>query len=116
MLQKLLGSNDLSTFLVTFFFALIGVALSLLWHTTSRDIRSTDTPFAFSWSFLLSDNIKRIITGVILIYIAIRFYPDLFGKPVTEYLAFGIGLGLDKIAEVIKNKTTILDVDRDKLK
>ncbi|MES2004349.1 MAG: hypothetical protein V4450_07495 [Bacteroidota bacterium] len=115
MLQKLIGSNDLSSFAAAFFFALIGVALSLLLQTTKRDINASGTPFHFSWSFFLADNIKRIAAGLILIYIAIRFYPELFGKPINEYLAFVVGVGLDKVAELIKNASGILQVNRDKI-
>ena len=115
MFQKIIGSNDLTSFLAAFIFALIGVALSLLWHATTRNQNSPNTPVKFSWNFLLSDNVKRIAASLITIFIAIRFYPDLFGKPINEYLAFGVGLGLDKISEVIKNKTNLLDVNRDKI-
>lgn len=115
MLQKLIGSVDPQTFIASFLFALIGVALSLLLHTTKRDVRSDNTPFAFSWSFLLKDNIRRIIAGLLLIYVAIRFYPDLFGEPMTDWTALGIGLAIDKVAELLKNHTNLLSVNRDKI-
>lgn len=115
MLQKLIGSYDLTSFLACLFFAYIGVALSLLWHTTERNPNSQSTPIAFSWKFFLSDNVKRIVSGVLTIYAAIRFCPDVFGIAVNEYVAFGIGLGIDKIAEFIKSKTNLLDVNRAKI-
>lgn len=115
MLQKLIGSVDAQTFFASFLFALIGVALSLLLQTTKRDVRSDNTPFAFSWKFLLKDNIRRIIAGILIIYVAIRFYPDWFGEPMTDFLALGVGLAIDKVAEIIKNRTNLLSVDRDKI-
>lgn len=115
MIQKLIGSVDPQTFFASFLFALIGVALSLLLQTTKRDVRSDNTPFAFSWKFLLKDNIRRIIAGILIIYVAIRFYPDWFGEPMTDFLALGVGLAIDKVAEIIKNRTNLLSVDRDKI-
>lgn len=115
MLQKIIGSNDLSSFAAAIFFALIGVFLSLLLQTTSRDINAKSTPFHFSWSFFLADNVKRIIAGLVMIFIAIRFYPEMFGKPIDEYLAFLIGMGLDKVAEILKNASGILQVNRNKI-
>jgi hypothetical protein len=115
MLHKIIGSNDPGSFAAAIFFAFVGVVLSLLLQTTKRDINADSTPFDFSWKFLLSDNVKRIATTLLLIYIAIRFYPDLFGKPINEYLALGVGLALDKIAEVIKNASAVLQVNRNKI-
>jgi len=116
MIQKLIGSVDPQTFFASFLFALIGVAISLLIHSTKRDIRSVSTPFSFSWKFLILDNIKRIITGILVIYVAIRFYPDWFGKPMTDFLALGVGLAIDKVIEFIKDRTSLpLSVNRDKI-
>lgn len=115
MLQKFMGSVDLQTFITSFSYALIGVILSLLLQTTTRDVRSENTPFVFSWKFLFKDNIKRIVAGILVIFVTIRFYPDLFGKQITDFLALGIGLGIDKAAEIIKNYTNILKVNRDKI-
>ncbi len=106
---------DPQTFFASFFFALIGVAISLLVHTTQRDVRSNNTPFAFSWSFLLKDNMRRIIAGLLVIYVAIRFHPDLFGEPITDWKSLGVGLVVDKLAELIKNHTPLLSVNRDKI-
>jgi ABC-type Fe3+ transport system permease subunit len=106
--KALLGSQELSQFFASFIFALIGIALMLLLHSTSRSLHSKRSPVNFKWSFFLLDNWKRIAAGVIMIFIALRFTPELFGVQLTSFWAFAIGCINDKIAEVIKNKTNLL--------
>jgi hypothetical protein len=115
IIKTLLGQNTAAQFVGLYLMAIIGLAVSLLLHTTVRDPNSTNTPVAFSWSFFFRDNLKRIVLNVMVLFIAIRFYPDLFGAPINEFLAFGVGLGLDKIIELIKSKSGVLDADRSKL-
>lgn len=87
------GLDTPMLFLGWAFFASVGVFLSILLHTTKR-----------KWS----DNSRRVYTAITVIYIALRFAPDLFGFNMNEYLAFGVGFGSDKLAQLIKDKTNIL--------
>lgn len=114
-MNTLLGADSLSTFCVLYFFACIGLAVSLLLHAEARDKSATSTPVKFSLVFLLTDNWKRIFLSLLLIFIAIRFYPDLFHQDINPFVSLGVGLGLDKIAQLIKTKTGVLDVDRTKI-
>ena len=110
MIGKFLTGLDMpSLFLGWAFFASVGVFLSILLQTTKRDVPAPQTPVQFSWSFLWSDNSRRVYTAITVIYIALRFAPDLFGFNMNEYLAFGVGFGSDKLAQLIKDKTNILD-------
>jgi len=103
-----LGTDSIVAFLGLAFFAFVGVLLSLLIQTTKRDVQSESTPFEFSWKFLMSDNVKRFLAGLILIYVSLRFTPELFGVDINAFWAFVIGFGSDKIAEILKTKTNIL--------
>lgn len=100
----LLGGQQPSQFLVNILFALIGVVLTMLLSTTFRDIDSKRTPVEFSWSFFLQDNIKRLIAGIIMIFLALRFTPDIFGVQLSNWLAVIIGLINDSLALLIRNK------------
>jgi len=72
MIGKFLTGLDMpSLFLGWAFFALVGVFLSILLQTTKRDIPAPHTPVQFSWSFLWSDNSRRVYTAITVIYIAL---------------------------------------------
>lgn len=104
----LLGQQPLVNFLALVFFALLGAALSLLLQASNRNPNSDTSPLHFSWTFFFSDNAKRIVAGVILIFIALRFTPELFGVDVNAFWALVIGFTNDKIAQILKDKTNIL--------
>lgn len=107
-INAILGTTTPSTFAVLFFFALFGAILSLLLQTTSREVKSPGSPIHFSWSFFIEDNWKRFLTGIMLIFVALRFTPELFGVEINEFWALAIGFLNDKLAQVIKDKTNIL--------
>lgn len=104
------GATASDIFLGFIFFALIGIALSLLWQTSKRDAFSPHTPDDFSFWFMIQDNAKRLTATILTVYIALRFTPEIFNVELTNFWALTIGLGVDKIAEYIKNKTSLLDV------
>lgn len=107
MKEILIGLTAPLEFSGLVFFAIIGVFVSLLIQTTKRDVTSTNTPFGFSWSFLFSDNVKRLVLSILLIYLALRFTPDIIGMQVNNFVAFSIGLSFDKLAQFVKDKTNI---------
>ena len=115
MKHYLLGNMPVAAFLAAFFFALIGVTISLLLQANKRDPGASSTPYHFSYRFLLQDNWKRIVLSLLLIFVTIRFYSELTGKELSMYFALGIGLGLDKLAQVVKNASAVLQVNRKKL-
>ena len=108
-IQIISGSETPGTFSGLVFFAIIGIFLSLLMQTTKRDVSSPATPFCFSFKFLFSDNNKRIVASIILVYIALRFTPDLIGVEITQFYAFVIGYSSDKLSQILKNRTNFLD-------
>jgi hypothetical protein len=104
----LLGELTAANFFALMFFALFGALLSLLLQTTNRNVNSLATPKHFSWGFFWEDNWKRIVTGLMLIYVALRFTPELFGITINEFWALAIGFLNDKLAQVVKDKTNLL--------
>lgn len=103
-LSALLGGQTAPQFFGNVFFSLLGVALLFLVSTTFRDIDSKRTPTQFSWRFFLKDNLRRFLSGLIILYLALRFTPELFSVEISNWFAVIIGLSSDSIAYVIKEK------------
>lgn len=101
------------------FFALCAIMLSLYLHSTKRDPQSSSTPVKFSWLFLVWDNLKRIVVGQITMFIFFRFAIELIGKELNMITAFGIGfflsLGIDKAIQWLKDRSPILQMNREKM-
>jgi hypothetical protein len=107
-MNAIIQSLVIPNFFTLFFWVGIGIFMSLLLHTTGRDVMSENTPIRFSWQFFWKDNIKRIFVSFMLIYITLRFTPSILGIKVTDYVAFAIGFINDKLAQIIKDKTSML--------
>nr|WP_294922227.1 hypothetical protein [uncultured Flavobacterium sp.] len=100
-LNLVLGTNDVPTYLAALFFALIGVIVILLLKSNKRDKTSLNTPFEFSFKFLIQDNLKEIVLGFLLIILALRFSVEYAGVNLTMVYALGVGLSIQKLAGYI---------------
>jgi len=115
----LLGKASLTMFAALFFFALIGVAINLLLHATTRDQNSPNSPVKFSFRFLLWDNWKRIVLSGLLILVTIRFMSIFFDIDLVnnnEFYLFGaliVGFIFDKLGEIFKKRINFLKVRED---
>ncbi len=108
--QEILGKdNDPNVLGAAFAFALLGHFIVLLGGTAFREPKSLNSPQNFSMSYLLCDNAKRILYVLLVIVGVLRFCPDILGKQVSAFAGFCVGLGLDSIALLIKQKTKLLD-------
>lgn len=103
-LKNIFGQGSAAEIAATLFYAYIGALVSLLYQSVKRDPLSHRTPYHFSISFLWSDNAKRILRSIILIFISVRFSKELFGVSITLYFSFLIGLSVDKLSEILKQK------------
>lgn len=101
--------NDPAILGAAFSFAILGQLLLLLGGTALRDPKSPTSPEKWSFGYLLYDNAKRIIFVLLLIIISLRFAPDLLGLQINAFTGFLVGIGLDSIALVIKQKSKIFD-------
>lgn len=103
LMERLFGTVDISYAVSILAFALIGVAISLLIHSTNRDKKKSDTP-KFSFKILIKDNWKRILLNVLLILVTIRFCKQITGLQLNEFIALLIGISFDKLSEFLQNK------------
>lgn len=101
-ISLIIGEGDRTLFFVALLYAYVSAFLSVLMETTKREVTSLNTPYKFSYKFLFSDNSKRLVRSVILIFFAVRFSNEFFGQQLTVWLAVGIGFGFDKLSELIK--------------
>lgn len=103
----LLGDQTPAAFTALMFYALLTAALSLLLQTTKRDVVSDRTPVDFSWLFFFRDNARRIVASLGLIYLALRFAPEIMGVEITPFWACIVGFNSDKLAQLLKDKAVL---------
>lgn len=110
--QQILGTDTYQAFITQYFFAIVGVLISLLLHGANRDVKEPSTPNNFSFLFLLKDNWKRIVLNLLVIFVTIRFFKELTGFELSLFFCLGIGFSYDKLLQVIKDKADVLQVNR----
>jgi hypothetical protein len=117
--KLILGNASIPYYLAAEFFAVLALILSLYLHSKKRDITSSSTPIQFSWLFLIWDNTKRIVVGQIALFLIFRFITELIGRQLNMWIAVGVGFslsfGLDKVIQLLKDKSTIFDMNREKM-
>lgn len=115
----ILGGVSVAYYLAAEFFALLAIICSLYLHSKKRDPNAASTPVQFSWLFLLWDNMKRIVVGQIVFFLIFRFTTELLGRQLNMWIAVGVGFflsfGLDKAIQYIKDRSDILQMNRDKM-
>lgn len=99
-----LGTNDLNLFWSSLFYGYIGVVIMLLIDVAGRDKKASYSPEKFDWPYFIMDNGIRFILNILLVFVSIRFFADIFNRPITQYSAVLIGIGSDQLAAVIKKK------------
>jgi len=106
------GTGPTEFLIAALVWAYVGAFVMMLINTTKRDPASPTSPFCFKWSYFFSDNSKRILANVILIFIAVRFSSEFLGAKLTMYVALIIGLGFDRLVQLAKDKG-LLGPDKD---
>lgn len=94
----LFGTTNLAFLLAGFILAIMGVALNILMETSKRDKSSPRTPEKFSYKFLLIDNAKRLLVTLIMIFISIRFFFEIYGITLNLFHCFVIGFCSDLLS------------------
>lgn len=97
VIAELLGSYKASFYITYFIFVFLGVIISLKIHARTRDKYSKSTPFAFSWKFLIQDNLLRLISSMTVVFVVIRLGQDFFDVIPTYTSATAMGLGFDQV-------------------
>lgn len=117
--QLILGNVSVAYYLAAEFFALLALILSLYLNSKKRDVASSSTPVEFSWLFLIWDNTKRIVVGQITLFLVFRFVTELLGRELNMWIAVGVGFflsfGLDKAIQIIKERSSLFDMNREKM-
>jgi hypothetical protein len=105
IINNLLGTMSIS-FLISFYiFALFGVIFSMLVHFKKK---AKSTPPSFSFKYWIQDNLARLFTSIMTIFLVARFAPELsIPFEVNMFLAVLVGVGLDRIIIAIRNRTAI---------
>ena len=106
-LQLVIGTEHWPMYFAEWFFAFVGIALSLLLGAATRKPASSTSPVEFSWKFFWSDNFRRIVATLLLVFVSLRFANDIFGVDMTLWGALGIGLSHDLLAGVLKKKNIL---------
>lgn len=117
--QLILGDVSVAYYLAAEFFALLALILSLYLHSKKRDVASAATPVEYSWLFLFWDNTKRIVVGQITLFLIFRFITELLARQLNMWIAVGVGFflsfGLDKAIQIIKERSSLFDMNREKM-
>lgn len=105
--MNLLGNLSAEIFYTHLFWACFAAFAMRLVATTQRDVESLNTPRQFSWKFFLVDNIRRLLTALALIVLAIRFLDEYVTGMWKNLFPLAIGLVADQLGVLFlyaKNK------------
>lgn len=100
-INYLLGDVSPALFAACLLLGYVGFVLSLFHNAMNRDPDSAGTPRDFKASFLVADNILRIIFNILLLPVAIRFSQEILGAQMNVYASLLLGIGLDRAAQAI---------------
>ena len=100
-LNLILGTTDVPTYLAGLFFALIGLAFYYRSKVKNRNANSAATPYEFSISFFLRDNLSELIFSILGIIMLMRFSVEYVGAEVTMIYSIGLGLIGPKVIDMI---------------
>ena len=106
--QIILGQFTPGMFLGYIAIMLIGVAISLLIDVKDRDKGSKRSPRNFSWWFLITDNVKRFISVLLILYVFIRFSDMLFQGQPLDWVLLVMGYNFDNFIAKGRKEFNIL--------
>ncbi len=118
----ILGDKSIAFYIAAFFFSCLAILLSLYVRGKSKYKQSTDTPPVFSWYFLIWDNTKRIVSGMIVMFLLYRFdavewVAKIVGGSMEAAVGVGffVSIGVDRAIQWLQSRFDFLNMDRDKL-
>lgn len=113
------GGKTGGYYLAGLFFSVLAIYLSVYINSKTRNPDSPNTPKKFSWKFLVWNTGRRVVAGLVVMYILLRvldLHPETSILPFLG-VGFGVAFGLDKIIQTLMTETNILDwLQPDKLK
>lgn len=108
-LKILMGENKSGGYyLAGFILSLLAILLSVIHSSRKRNPQSPNTPYKFNLWFMLWDNGKRAVAGVIVIFFMFRLF-DCSNIFAMIGVGFFAAAGLDKVIEFLMEKTNIMN-------
>lgn len=92
-----LGELSFAYLAAHFAFFMIGAIIHFAWKVKNRERSGRSVPKKFKWKFLLKDNLLRWLGVILLIFVNVRFFQDIYGSPLTPFLALGLGYSIDSL-------------------
>ncbi|AFF28011.1 gp13 [Sphingomonas phage PAU] len=102
LLGLILNGVTPAQYVASFLFATFGGITSLILGTSKRKVDETN-PEKFSRSFLILNNLQRIVSSIIITFIMIRMSNIAFDPNVTIGLAFFFGYSSDTAMKYLRN-------------
>lgn len=99
----LIGTGSLGSFLAYLVIAYIAAIMSLLIESNTRDLSSSNTPVKYSYRFLFSANINRLIANLLALPLLIRLGYDWVDMKWMIGLSIFAGAIVDRAAMLLKN-------------
>lgn len=91
------GDMSFAYLVANFLFFFIGAIIHFSWKLRNREKSGRLVPKKFKLGFLIKDNILRWLGVILLIFVNIRFFKEIWGSPLTPFLALGLGYSIDSI-------------------
>lgn len=105
-IQYLIGTDPVGFFFAKLVLAYAGAFLLVLWGAKKAQKHSERSPDRFSWAYLWTDNTKRFIANLIVIYVGVRFMAQLMPPAATEeaelVIALIVGISVDALTARLK--------------
>lgn len=98
----LLGNGPRGFFFGYLVLGLIAATVMLCILAVGRDKESPATPVKWSWKFYIVNNILRILSTVLLIYIFVRVAYEYVDGIWMIIFCIGLGFGFPKLAHIAK--------------
>lgn len=115
--EYILGELTLEFVLAFYLFAIIGMLASMLLHYDRRRKKSKKSNIfvKFSSAYWVKDNIVRMLTNVIVIFIVIRFYNELpINIDLNMFLGLAVGMSIDLVI-IFLRKYTVINIFQSKV-
>lgn len=117
-LEIITGGRSGGYYISGLFFSLLAITLSVYMHSRKRNVLSINTPQKFSWLFMMWDNFKRAVVGLILMFLIFRLFDLADNVAAMIGVGFFVAFGLDKAIQWLMDYTNIanfLKIDRTKI-
>jgi hypothetical protein len=117
--QLIFGGISPVHYLAALFFSSLAILLSMWVGSAKRNVDSRNTPKQYSFRFLFWDNTKRILAGLIAMFLLYRFSSGLIGHALTMEAAVAIGffisMGTDQVIGWLKQHFDVFRMNRSKI-